>query len=104
MIFNDNNFKQEVENFAGLALVDFFTPWCGPCQMMAPLVEEMINANQDENVKIGQLNVDENQTVAGKYGVMSIPTFLVFKGGKVVGQKIGYGDKAELEQLILKNK
>lgn len=104
MIFNDANFKQEVEDFAGLVLVDFFAPWCGPCQMMAPLVEEMIEENKDQNIKIGKLNVDESQGVAGKYGVMSIPTFLVFKGGKVVGKKVGYGDKEELLQLVEKNK
>lgn len=104
MIFNDNNFKQEVENFAGVVLVDFFATWCGPCQMMAPIIEELINENKDTNVKIGKLNVDESQAVAGKYGVMSIPTFLIFKGGKIVGKKVGYGDKEELEQLIKKNK
>ncbi len=104
MIFNDNNFKQEVEDFTGTVLVDFFAPWCGPCQMMAPIVEEMVGENKDVNVKIGKLNVDESQTVAGKFGVQSIPTFLVFKGGKVVGKKVGYGDKEELEQLIAKYK
>jgi len=104
MIFNDNNFKQEVEAFFGVVLVDFYAPWCGPCQIMAPIVEEMIKENKDENVKIGKLNVDENQAVAGKYGVMSIPTFLVFKNGKVVRNKVGYGDKEELEQLIVKSK
>ena len=71
---------------------------------MAPIVEEMIKEKKDENVKIGKLNVDENQAVAGKYGVMSIPTFLVFKNGKVVRNKVGYGDKEELEQLIVKSK
>ena len=104
MIFNNDNFKQEIEDFAGVVLVDFFALWCGPCKMMAPIIEEMIKENKDANVKIGKLNVDENQAVAGKYGVMSIPMFLVFKGGKVVAQKVGYGDKAELEQLIIKNK
>ncbi|MDP2708817.1 MAG: thioredoxin [bacterium] len=104
MIFNDNNFKLEVEDYAGLVLVDFFAPWCGPCQIMSPIVDEIIQENKEENVKIGKLNVDENQAIAGKYEVMSIPTFLVFKGGKVVGQKTGYSDKEEILSLIEKNK
>lgn len=104
MIFNKDNFKLEVENFSGLVLVDFFALWCGPCQIMSPVVEEMIKENKDNNVKIGKLNIDENQEIATQYGVMSIPTFLVFKNGKVVDKKIGYGDKEEIEQLIAKNK
>ena len=64
----------------------------------------MIKENKDAKVKIGKLNVDENQAVAGRYGVMSIPTFLVFKDGKVVGKKVGYGDREDLEQLIVKSK
>jgi len=67
-------------------------------------LEEMIKENKDAKVKIGKLNVDENQAVAGRYGVMSIPTFLVFKDGKVVGKKVGYGDREDLEQLIVKSK
>ncbi len=104
MIFDKNNFKQEVEEFNGLALVDFFAPWCGPCQMMAPIVEEMINENKDKNIKIGKLNIDENQDLAVKYKVMSIPSFLVFKNGQAVKQKTGYGGKAELIELIEKSK
>ena len=104
MTLNKDNFKQEVEDFAGLALVDFFAPWCGPCQIMSPVVDEIIKENKDQNVKIGKLNVDGNQDIAAKYNVMSIPTFLLFKNGKVAGQKIGYGDKQELLELIASNK
>ncbi|MDO8592194.1 MAG: thioredoxin [bacterium] len=104
MILNDLNFKQEVEDFIGIVLVDFFAPWCGPCKMMAPIIEEMVEENRDTNLKIGKLNVDESQAIASKYGVMSIPTFLVFKSGKVVDKKIGYGDKDELAQMIAKSK
>lgn len=104
MIFNKSNFKHEVEDYADLALVDFYAPWCGPCQMMGPIIDEMINENKDAKLKIGKLNVDEDQEVASKYNVMSIPTFLVFKHGKVVARKTGYGDKEELKQLIDKNK
>ncbi|MBI4779614.1 thioredoxin [Candidatus Falkowbacteria bacterium] len=104
MIFNNDNFKEEVEGFAGLVLVDFFALWCGPCQLMSPIVEELIKDNQNKNIKIGKLNIDENQEIATQYNVMSIPTFLVFKNGKVVDKKVGYGDKEELESLIEKNK
>lgn len=104
MIFNNNNFKQEVEDNAGVVLVDFFAPWCGPCQLMAPIVEELINEYKDKGVKIGKLNIDENQEIAAKYNVMSIPTFLLFKNGKVIDQKVGYGDKDGLIEMIENNK
>ncbi|MBI2459493.1 MAG: thioredoxin [Parcubacteria group bacterium] len=104
MTFNKNNFKTEIEDFSGLVLVDFFAEWCGPCKMMAPIIEEMIKENKDENVKIGKLNLDENQEIAAQYDVMSIPTFVVFKNGKAVDKKVGYGSKEDIEQLISKNK
>ena len=104
MIFNNDNFKTEVEGFTGLVLVDFFAPWCGPCQLMLPIVEEMIKENKDNNVKIGKLNIDESQEIAAQYNVMSVPTFLVFKNGQVIDKKVGYGDKEEIERLIAKNK
>lgn len=103
MIFNKDNFKQEVEDSADPVLVDFFATWCGPCQMMAPIIEEMINEYKDKKVKIGKLNIDENQEIAVKYNVMSIPTFLIFKNGKAVDRKTGYCTKEELAQLIDKN-
>jgi len=104
MILNKDNFKQEVEDYSGVVLVDFFAPWCGPCQIMSPVVDEIIKENKDQNVKIGKLNIDENQDIAAKYNVMSIPTFLLFKNGKVVDQKAGYGDKDELLKMITSNK
>lgn len=104
MIFNKDNFKQEVEDSADPVLVDFFADWCGPCQMMAPIVEEMINEYKGQKVKVGKLNIDENQEVASKYNIMSIPTFLIFKDGKVADRKTGYCAKEELAQLIDKNK
>lgn len=104
MIFDKNNFKAEVENFSGLVLVDFFAPWCGPCQLMSPIIEEIVKENKNSNVKIGKLNIDENQEIAIQYDVMSIPTFIIFKNGKVVEQKLGYGSKEEIEELISKNR
>lgn len=103
MVFNKDNFKQEVEDNAGLVLVDFFAPWCGPCQMMAPIIDEMITENKEKGVKIGKLNIDDSQEVAAKYGVMSVPTFLFIKNGKVIDKKVGYCDKEELAKLIDKN-
>jgi len=104
MTLNKDNFKQEVEDYSGVVLVDFFAPWCGPCQIMSPVVDEIIKENKDQNVKIGKLNIDENQDIAAKHNVMSIPTFLLFKNGKVVDQKAGYGDKDELLKMITSNK
>jgi len=71
---------------------------------MGPVVEEMVKENKEIKVKIGKLNVDENQDIAMKYGVMSIPTFILFKNGKAVDQKMGYGDKQELLKMIDDNK
>ena len=104
MIFNKDNFKQEVEDNAGIVLVDFFATWCGPCQMMAPIIEEMINDYKDKKgIKIGKLDIDGSQEIASKYNVMSVPSFLLFKDGKVVNKKVGYCDKEELAQLVEKN-
>jgi thioredoxin 1 len=104
MIFNKDNFKKEVEGFAGLVIVDFFAPWCGPCQMMAPIIDEIIKENKDENVKIGKLDIDESQEIAAQYNIMGVPTFLVFKNGKLVDKKTNYCDKEDIEKLIAKNK
>lgn len=104
MILNKDNFKQEVEDSPGIVLVDFFATWCGPCQMMVPIIDEMIKENNSPNVKIGKLNIDEAHDTTVKYDVMSVPTFLLFKNGKVVGRIFGYCTKEELVQLINKNK
>jgi thioredoxin 1 len=104
MVLNNDNFKHEVEESTGIVLVDFFASWCGPCQMMTPVIEEMIKENKDSNLKIGKLNIDENQDIAGRYNVMSIPTFIVFKSGKPISQKLGYCTKEELLEMIEKVK
>lgn len=103
MVLNKESFKQEVENNSGLVLVDFFAPWCGPCQMMLPIVDELINENKNKEVKIGKVNIDENQEIASKYNVMSVPTFAVFKGGRMVDRISGYCAKEDLVRLIDKN-
>ena len=79
-------------------LVDFWAVWCGPCQMLSPIVDEV--AAEAGNVKVGKVNVDEEPALAAKFGVMSIPTLLVFENGKVVKQSIGYIEKDEVMALI----
>ncbi len=86
--FTDDNFEEEAMKANGLVLVDFWAPWCGPCQMMAPIVDELATELEGK-IKVGKLNVDENQATAGKYGIMSIPTMLLFKDGVVVEQIVG---------------
>lgn len=96
----DSNFNQETGE--GLVLADFWATWCGPCKMIAPVLEE-IDGEMSDTVKIVKLDVDENQETAGKFGVMSIPTLLLFKDGKVVDQAVGYQPKEALVELINKH-
>lgn len=101
--FTDLNFAEEVLQSSTPVLVDFWAPWCGPCQMMGPIIEELANEFAGKNVKIGKMNVDENQITSGQHKVMSIPMFLVFKGGQVVDQMIGGVTKEKLKEMIEKN-
>src|SRR5690625_5121979 len=96
---NDKNFTQETAE--GLVLVDFWAPWCGPCKMIAPVLEEL-DGDLGDTVKIVKLNVDDNQETAGKYGVMSIPTLLLIKDGNVVDQVVGFQPKEALAELVNK--
>ncbi|AYA76181.1 thioredoxin [Bacillus sp. Y1] len=96
----DDTFKNEISN--GLVLVDFWAPWCGPCKMIAPVLEE-INEEMGDQVKIAKLNVDDNQVTTGEFGVMSIPTLLLFKDGEVVEKVIGFQPKENLVEVISKH-
>lgn len=96
----DKNFTTETSE--GLVLADFWAPWCGPCKMIAPVLEELDEELSDK-VKIVKLDVDENQETAGKYEVMSIPTLLLFKDGEVVDQVVGFQPKEALVDLINKH-
>jgi len=94
--FSDQNFDKEVLQSTDLVLVDFWAPWCGPCQRMAPVIDELAEEMKGQSVKIGKLNVDENQVTPGNYGIMSIPTLIVFKKGQPVEQIVGLQPKEAL--------
>ena len=96
----DQNFKQEVSE--GLVLVDFWAAWCGPCKMIAPVLEEL-DADMDDKVKIAKLDVDENQQTASEYGIMSIPTLLLMKNGETVDKVVGFRPKEALAELVEKH-
>lgn len=93
----NENFQSEVLNENKIVLVDFFADWCYPCKMMAPVVEEI---SKDESIKVGKINIDENQELAEKYEIESIPTILIFKNGKEYKRKVGVTDKQDLLDLL----
>jgi thioredoxin 1 len=95
----DQNFESEVINADVPTLVDFWAPWCGPCRMVAPIVEELAG-EYEGRVKFVKLNTDENPAVSGRYGIRSIPTLLVFKDGEVKGQIVGFRPKSELKNRL----
>lgn len=104
MQFTDQNFEQEVLASSVPTLVDFWAPWCGPCRMQGPIIDELAAEMSDGSVKIGKLNTDENPLTPQKYGIMSIPTLLIFKGGVVVEQFVGVQDKQVLKAKLEQHK
>jgi len=93
------NFESEVLNFDGTVLVDFYADWCGPCKMVAPILEKISN-EVSSNVKIAKVNVDLSPDLAGKFSVMSIPTLIIFKNGKVFTTRIGFTSEKAILDLI----
>src|ERR1700756_1475165 len=96
---SDATFEAEVLKSSSPVVVDFWAEWCGPCRMIAPALEE-IAGSMGEKVKIVKLNVDENPNVAQKYGIMSIPTLMIFKNGEMAARQVGAAPKQKLEQWI----
>lgn len=95
---DQNNIQSEVMNSDKPVLLDFWAPWCGPCRMVVPIVEEI--ARERNDIKVGKVNVDEQPELAGEFGVMSIPTLLVFEQGKLVRQAVGARPKASVLDLL----
>ena len=93
------NFEEEVLNSPIPVLVDFWATWCGPCRMLAPIIEE-IAAEYEGKVKVGKVNVDEEADLARQFGINSIPTLIYFKDGEPVNQSVGFWGKAEIEEML----
>ncbi len=100
--FTDGNFQAEVLESDQPVLVDFWAPWCGPCKMIAPTVEQ-IAGEYDGKVRVGKVNTDENPQIAASHNISSIPTLLLFKGGQVVDQSIGVAPKQQLTAMLDKH-
>jgi len=98
--FTEANFKSEVEEYKGVSVVDFWAPWCVPCKMQAPVLDQLIEEYKDAAVKVGKVNIDENTALAGNFAVMSIPTVLIFKDGKPVDKTVGVASLQTLKKKI----
>ena len=95
---NQNNFREEVVNSDRPVLIDFFAPWCGPCRMVVPIVEQI--AEEREDIKVVKINVDEEPELASQFRVMSIPTLVVFKDGVIVNQAVGARSKDAILAML----
>ena len=97
-ILNEQNFEKEILNSTGTALVDFYADWCGPCKMIAPIIDEI--AQERTDVFVGKINVDDNQELAARYNVFTIPTLIVFKDGKETERISGLNTKNKILSLL----
>jgi len=97
---SQNEFKNEVTDFKGVVVADFYADWCGPCRMLSPLLEKMSEENKDTQVKFVKINVDHEQELSGMFGIQSIPTVLVFKDGQIYGQQVGVASSEAYQSMI----
>jgi len=97
--FTDQNFESEALKSDKPVLVDFWAPWCAPCRMVGPIIEELAGSYL-EKVKVGKLNTDDNPGIASRYGIMSIPTILLFKNGEIVERIVGAAPKKDFEKIL----
>jgi len=97
--FTDDNFDQEAMKSDLPVMVDFWAPWCAPCRMVGPIIEELSNSYSGK-VKVGKLNTDDNPGIASRYGIMSIPTILLFKNGQIVDRIVGAVPKKDFEKML----
>lgn len=97
--FTQENWEKEVEQSSDIVIVDFWATWCGPCKMFSPIIDEIADENHP-GLKVGKVNVDEQPDLAGKYRVMSIPTLIVFKGGKAVKTSVGVQSKKAVLEIV----
>lgn len=100
-IFNEGNFENEVEKSKGIVIVDFYADWCGPCRMMSPIIDEI--SEENSNIKVGKVNCDDEINLASEFNVMSIPTILIFKDGKLVESFVGVTQKETILEAIKSN-
>ena len=94
----EKNFEEEVLNTEKTVLIDFYADWCGPCKMQSPIIDKL--AEERTDIKVGKINVDEEQELASKYGIMSIPTLIIIKNGEVKNQFVGLTPKSKLEESL----
>lgn len=97
--FSDASFKEDVLDSSTPVLVDFWAPWCGPCRMLMPTIEALAD-EYSGTVKIGKVNIDDNQQTAANYGITSIPTVMLFKDGEMVDKVVGAPDKAHFDKML----
>ncbi len=104
MIVNldDNNFENEVMNYEGVALIDFYAEWCGPCKIMSPMIDKLAEENL-EGIKVCKLNVDEAPNTASDFSIMSIPTIMIIKNKEVIKSFVGVTDIEEIKNALLKS-